>query len=176
MTENSEKPEQLHFLKFIYLFCNRASENLKYHFSLLQLHFIITTTKHATKSSIMPCPYYIPENVSYAGIVLLPGLPHSIKTAFAVNVSRTSELNPITTAFARESSERMISYWLLCWNPDAASKAPLVKRMERINCSLGFHSGNSSPLFYTPDYMQSICALQCIFFPNKTKWNFWICC
>lgn len=58
----------------------------------------------------MPCPYYIPENISYAGIVLLPGLPHSIKTAFAVNVSRTSELNPITTAFARESSERMISY------------------------------------------------------------------
>lgn len=53
------------------------------------IYFIITTTKYTTKSSIMLCPYYTPENFCYAGIVLLPSPPHSIKTAFAVNVSKT---------------------------------------------------------------------------------------
>lgn len=47
----------------------------------------------------MLCPYYTPENFCYAGIVLLPSPPRSIKTAFAVDVSKTSELNPVTTAF-----------------------------------------------------------------------------
>lgn len=120
----------------------------------------------------MLCPYYTPENFCYAGIVLLPSPPRSIKTAFAVDVPKTSELNPVTTAFTIGSWERMICYWLLCWIPAAAGKVPLVKEMERINCcSLGYHFRKQCPLFYTPDYMQSICAMQseCFFARKKKK-------
>lgn len=56
-----------------------------------------TTTKYTTKSIILLFLYHTPENFCYAFFILLPRLPHSIKTTFTVNASRTSELNPITT-------------------------------------------------------------------------------
>lgn len=109
-------------------------------------------TKYTAISSIMLCPYYTPEKVCWEGIALLPSFPHCIKTVFAVNISKASVLNLIAVAFTMGSSERMIFYWLLCWIPAAASKAPLVKGMERINCcSLGFHFRKQCSFFYTPD-------------------------